>query len=131
MTKKDKEIKRLNSSKKVNMGEIYISGNVQGSNIVTGSVNASNIAGGDTNVYIVSRHDISLVKFMKDYLDGENLSSENKNYILSAIQDIQEQVELGDKADDGKLNFLLHSIRKISPSTLETLVKQILSQYQK
>jgi hypothetical protein len=126
---KKKEIKRLESSKKVNMGGgISISGNVESSSINAGNINAQNIAGGSTNVYVVSQNDEALMKFMLEALEKENLSKGDKKDLKDLLDSVDKQLNLGEEANEGKLNFLLHYIRNISPSIFDILVRYILSQ---
>lgn len=130
MTNKNRrEIKKIDQASQVVFGgEIMITGNVTGSSIGGDSVYASNIAGGNVNVYQVSQERDDLVEYMRNAINQETLSSEEKLDAIEAVELVQKQINLGYDTDEKILNYLLRSIKGISSESYETLGKKILAQ---
>jgi len=132
---KESEIKFLDSStESKDFGDVQITGSVSGSSIQSGTVNASQIAAGDNNAYFVqSSHKglligESLSDYMKKFVEDENLSSNDEEYLIKAIQQIEKELE-SDKPDERMLSFFLNSIKKISPAISKTLITRILGSF--
>lgn len=131
---KKEEIKKLSPSKKIDVGGgVLIHGDtvsgdkISGDHIFVGDIsNSAGVAIG-SGAYAVTRSNIDLIEYMRKVIDQEDISPEDKGYLIDGVTQIQGIISSQDGSNNGLLNFIFRSIKSISLSVFEILGKRLLT----
>ncbi len=125
----DPKIHRPDQRKQVKMGGVNIMGNLGSSVVVSsGSMTGINIAGGDVNGNVyqeISNSAAQTFEQIKSIVSDLGLKSEEQDDALKAAENIRQELDKGEKADEGLIHLMLTTVGGISPVALKYLVDWI------